>query len=173
MLPPFDVMIMEYPKRTHPRLAYNYSLPGYYYVTIHVQNSAICLSQIHDTVSGADIQLTKLGQIAETQLFELEKRYAYVKILKHVMMPTHIHAIIQLELGDTVRPGLTDIVCAYKSLTTRICNQEGSAAGRKLFQTSFYERILRNENDFQKCWQYIDQNPIKWIMNDHGSEFEP
>ncbi len=164
---------MDYPKRKHPRLPYDYSLPGFYYVTIHVQNRTICLSQICAAKDDVDIRLTKLGEIAETQLFELEKRYTYIKIHKYVIMPTHIHAIIQLQLGGCPRYGLTDIVCAYKSLTTRPCNQEESVTGRKLFQTSFYETVLRNENAYRRCWQYIELNPIKWVLNDNESEFEP
>ncbi len=104
---------------------------------------------------------------------ELESRYPYVRIEKYVIMPTYIHAIIQLRMGDVPRPGLTDIVCAYKSITTRICNQASKTPGRKVFQTSFYETVLRNEQAYQKCWQYIDNNPIKWILHEDMPEFEP
>ena len=32
----------------------------------------------------------------------------------------------------------------------------------KLFQTSFHDHIIRNEKDYQKIWEYIDINPLKW-----------
>ena len=84
-------------------------------------------------------------------------------------MPTHIHAIIVLTsetTGASPRPTLTDIICAYKSLTTRICNQTDNAAGRKIFQTSFYEKVLRSENGYREAWQYIDENPAKLSLQD-------
>ena len=52
---------------------------------------------------------------------------------------------------------------AYKSLVTRVCNQRFQTPGRKQFQTSFYETILRDENMYQKCWRYIEGNPSKWL----------
>ncbi len=88
-------------------------------------------------------------------------------------MPTHIHVIIRLLPGNGARRGLTDIICAYKSLTTRMVNQKMGMQGAKLFQTSFYETVLRNERAYQKCWQYIDDNPMKWYLNEEQSEFEP
>ncbi len=155
---------MEYPKRKHPRLCeYNYSLPGFYYVTIHLQNHEDRLSRIISQQIGATVQLTPLGRLAEEQLFALQSRYTYVKLDHYVIMPTHIHAIFQFLPGEAQRPGLTDIVCAYKSLTTRVCNQEMQTPGRKLFQTSFYETVLRNEQAYRECWRYIAGNPSKWI----------
>ena len=55
-------------------------------------------------------------------------------------MPNHIHVVLILEseaAGASPRPTITDIVCAYKSLTTRECKKNGFDG--KLFQTSFYE----------------------------------
>ena len=33
-----------------------------------------------------------------------------------------------------------------------------------MFQTSFYEEVLRNEKAYQECWRYIDENPLKWLL---------
>lgn len=111
------------------------------------------------------VSLSKIGLIAEQQLFDLENRFGFVKIDKYVIMPNHIHAIIVLDgqtAGASPRPTLSDIICAYKSLTTRICNQSEMRHGRELFQTSFYEEIIRNEKAYQEIWEYIAENPRKW-----------
>jgi hypothetical protein len=34
--------------------------------------------------------------------------------------------------------------------------------GEKLWQTSYHEHIVRDENDFLFHWTYIDQNPARW-----------
>ena len=117
--------------------------------------------------AGAVTHLTQVGKIAEQQLFALEKRYPCVKIDKYVIMPNHIHAIFRLTeaAGASPRPTLMDVVGTYKSLTTRTCNQLCGTPGRKLFQTSFYETVLRNEKAYQECWLYIHGNPAKWLEN--------
>ena len=156
---------MEHKNRKYPRLKeYNYSLPGYYYVTIHNERNASPLSKI---IPGsihcrATSQLTPIGKIVMEQLLLLEQRYPYVKIDKYVIMPTHIHAIIRLYDGAIPRQGVTGIVGAYKSLATRIINMTRNTPGEKQFQRSFYESVIRNEAAYQSCWKYIDENPDQW-----------
>ena len=158
----------QYPKRKHPRLKqYDYSLPGYYYVTIHMEPNTPALSSVGRGLApaGPEVTLTDLGEIAVQQLHALEQRYCCVKVDKFVIMPNHIHMILQLTeaAGASLRPTLMDVIGAYKSLTTRECNRICQMPGRKLFQTSFYETVLRNEKAYQECWRYIDGNPGKWL----------
>ena len=177
MLPPRTMRVkMELPNRKHPRLKeYDYSLPGYYYVTIHVEKNSPVLSAVGRGLAPAEakVTLTEVGRIAQEQLFLLERRYSYVKIDKYVIMPTHIHAIIVLDetAGASPRPTLSDVICTYKSLATRELNRALNIPGRKLFQASFYESVLRNEKAYQKCWNYIDGNPGKWLENTEEKEW--
>ena len=161
---------MELPKRKHTRLKnYDYSLPGYYYVTIHASQGGIRFSEVRRGIlpNPAEVKLLEAGLVAQRQLFALQERYPYVKIDQYVIMPTHIHAIICLEGGGSpeARPSLTDIICAYKSLTARQINQQMRTPGRKVFQTSFYETVLRNKKAYEECWKYIAGNPEKWLLN--------
>lgn len=55
-----------------------------------------------------------------------------------------------------------DIVCAFKSISTRLCNQHDNAQGQKIWQTSFYDEIIDKEEAYQEIWQYIDENPSRW-----------
>lgn len=99
-------------------------------------------------------------------LLLLEQRYPYVKSDKYVFMPTHVHVIIRLYDGAIPRPGLNDIVGAYKSLATRAINIVRNTPGQSQFQRSFYETVIRSENAYQSCWRYIDENPEKWGMQE-------
>ena len=111
--------------------------------------------------------MTKQGAIAQQQLLALEQRYDYLRVDKHVIMPTHIHVILRLletEKKLESRASIPDIVGAYKSITTRAINRESGAPGQKIFQTSFYDTVLRNERAYQECWTYIDGNPDKWHL---------
>ncbi|MCM1330125.1 MAG: transposase [Ruminococcus sp.] len=167
---------MAYYNRKHIRLKnYDYSQYGYYYVTIHTAGDEHILSNVGRGLAPAcyEIKLTEIGKIAEQQLFALEERFKGVKIDKYVIMPNHIHAVIIIgdnaenmgKAGASPRPTLPDIICAYKSITTRICNKNDNIQGRKIFQTSFYESIIRNEKAYCSVWEYIENNPLKWIID--------
>lgn len=56
---------------------------------------------------------------------------------------------------------ISDIVCTFKSLTTRECKKVAHV--EKLFQRSFYDHVIRDEYDYQIKWQYIDDNLAKWL----------
>lgn len=170
------------PKRKHKRLKeYDYSSDGYYYVTICSKNMKCIFGKIDKNVgrglapaerrySDIVITLSPYGLVAEKQLFALEQRYDYVRIDKFVIMPNHIHAIIILDgkaAGASPRPTLPDIICAYKSLTTCECNKMSNVKGRKIFQESFYEKVIRNEEGYLEVWQYIDENPRKWQNDEY------
>jgi putative transposase len=155
-------------QRKHPRSKdHDYSQDGYYHVTICTIENASILSKVivGRGLAPAEIRLTPIGQIIEEQLLELSERYHNVKIDKYVIMPTHLHAIVVIRgdaAGASPRPTLGDIICAFKSLSTRVCNQQGNKQGRKLWQSSFYDEIIRNEEAYLQIWQYIDENPAKW-----------
>ena len=35
---------------------------------------------------------------------------------------------------------------------------------KKLWQKSYYDHIIRNQNDYNEIWEYIDNNPKKRIL---------
>ena len=34
---------------------------------------------------------------------------------------------------------------------------------RKIWQKSYYDHIIRNQEDYNEIWKYIEQNPKKWM----------
>lgn len=95
----------------------------------------------------------------------MEKRYPFLKIDQYVIMPNHIHVILMLgeAAGASPRPTVPDIVCAYKSLTTRECKK--AIPVDKVFQDSFYEHIIRGKEDYIGIAEYIINNPKQWEMD--------
>lgn len=164
----------NFPVRKHTRLKnYDYSQNGYYFVTICCDKNKNYFGKIVSVGRGLApaekaVKLSRKGKIAERQLLLLTKRYSSVRVDKYIVMPNHIHAIIIIENcndGDTAgaspRPTLSDIICAYKSLTTRECNYADNAPSRKIFQTSFYDRVIRSQNEYENIWKYIYGNANK------------
>jgi len=155
------------PKRKHVRLNhYDYSTAGAYFITICTQNRRCLLSHIVGRgLAPAEIEYTVYGQIAREQLLLLEQRYPLLKIDRYVIMPNHIHAILLLkETADSShRPTIMDIVCAYKSLVTRQCKKVRPID--KLFQISFFEHVIRGQQDYNEIAVYIMNNPKQWELD--------
>ena len=162
---------MNLPQRKHPRLKnYDYSQDGCYYITVHIAPDGNRLSQIlyNQQQHTANVILTETGSILQSQLLALPNRFPGVNINKYVIMPTHLHAILDFyrdAAGASPRPTLSDVVGTLKSLTTRECNRCFGTPGRILFQKSFYESVLRNQADYLARWKYIDENPLKWAIS--------
>jgi len=74
-------------------------------------------------------------------------------------MPNHIHIIIVLQCGENGRPKVAPTI-------SRIIQQfKGSISkqiGFSIWQKLFHDHIIRNEKKYQKIWEYIDTNPLKW-----------
>ena len=164
--------VKELPKRKHPRLGnYDYNSAGAYFVTICTQNRQCVLSRIvgrglapAETIG---TEYTLFGTIAEKQLLLLEDRYPCLAVDQYVIMPNHIHAIMILNgetAGASPRPTIMDIVCAYKSLTTRECKKNGF--DEKLFQNSFYDHVIRDREDYDAHARYIAENPMRWSFDE-------
>ena len=168
----------DLPKRKHPRLkGYNYSQNGYYFVTMCAVHRRCVFGTIQSVGRGLApaaqddnrIVLSARGEIAKQQLAALEQRYDFVRVDRYVIMSNHIHMILVLEgkAGASPRPTLPDILCAYKSLTTRACNAVLNTPGEKIFQTSFYEKVIRNDEGYLQACQYISENPRKWKNDEY------
>ena len=80
-------------------------------------------------------------------------------------MPNHIHLLVTMDESAMQQTNnLSHIIGRLKSLTTRECWQQGYIE-KQLFQTSYYEHVIRNQAEFDQIWNYIDQNPKKWTLD--------
>jgi hypothetical protein len=76
--------------------------------------------------------------------------------------------IITIDNRTTARVVPTDIsnvISAYKSIIAneymKECNKRGIKMGN-IWQRSYYDHILRNQQDYEDAWNYIEGNPLKW-----------
>ncbi len=81
------------PTRYSVRLkGYDYSQNGLYFVTICVQNHKCLFGNIRDGL----VSLNYAGKIAEHELIEMPKHRRYVILKEHIIMPNHIHMIVEI-----------------------------------------------------------------------------
>ena len=135
---------------------FDYAQKRAYFVTVCTQERCEILAEI---CRGGAL-LLPIGKIVEQEICNLSQKYGVV-IDKYVIMPNHIHMILFL-WGEECRNTLSDVLCALKSVTTKRANQVDECSGRRIWQRSFHDHIIRDEKDYLKIWQYIDENPSKW-----------
>ena len=158
---------MELPKRKPTRLKnYDYTSKGAYFITICTKDRMELLSKIlvGQGLAPAEYKLTKYGKIAKSQIELLKERYTTIRIDNYVIMPNHIHLLISVpndSAGASPCPTISDVICTFKSCTTIECRRNGLFF-KSLFQSSFYDHIIRDDADYQKIWQYIDTNVARW-----------
>ena len=157
---------MERTERKPLRLqAYDYATPGAYFVTICTHKKRKILSKIvGQGLAPAESRLSDSGEIVKRQLLFLKDRYPSIKIDKYIIMPNHVHAIIMIEVqaaGASPCPTLSDVICAFKSLSAR--EYKKYYPNDRLWQTSYYDHVIRGEKDYLEIWSYIDGNPDKWL----------
>ena len=158
---------MELTKRKINRLAdYDYNQNGAYFITICTQDRKPILSQI--VGDGSPVPKTA-GLIAEKTIMQITEKYPSVSVEKHVIMPDHIHILLRIDNGTgNPSPTLGNIIGWYKYQVTKEVNRQNYTAGEKLFQRSYYDHVIRNQQDYNAVWEYIEQNPRKRMMQNNG-----
>ncbi len=128
---------------------YDYSQNGYYFITICTVNKHKILCNI--VGDDAHIVPTKYGTAA------LKFIKTIPGIDKYVIMPNHIHLNVKNENGTmwTSSPTVSQKIKSFKILVTK-------TIGKPIFQRSFYDHIIRDEKDYLRIWEYIENNPEKW-----------
>ena len=159
---------MELPKRKNVRLhGFDYNTPGYYFVTICTKDRKKLLSEIVGTglPDGPQIQLTNYGHIAADRLEHMAEFYPDIKLEKYVVMPNHVHLLLHI-MGTIPDEGNEKIVNSkiskFIGTFKRFCNREWDG---NLWQSRSYDHIIRGERDYQKIWQYIEENPLRWELD--------
>ena len=155
--------MIQLPQRKSTRLKdYDYSKDGYYFITVCTQNRKNILSTVGE---GFPLpKLTQCGEITERLLLEITERYEEINIDKYVIMPNHIHLVIALKNDGRGNPSPTidRAMGWFKYMATKEINKLLETPGKKIFQRSFHDHIIRGEDDYKEIWQYIDSNPSKW-----------
>jgi REP element-mobilizing transposase RayT len=82
---------------------YDYSSDNLYFITSCVQNRICCFGKIV-VVMGRDpsqqMILNEWGAIAENQWYWLSEQYPYVLLHAFIVMPNHIHGIIEINRNN-------------------------------------------------------------------------
>lgn len=161
---------------------YDYTFPGAYYVTITTHER----KRIFREIQLSEIHLSKIGMITRLEWERLPKRFDHMDLGAFVIMPNHIHGIIIISRRDTgkleinnngqrsprvltnerfgapVEGSIPTIIRSFKSSVSLRCRLLAGREGKSIWQSGYYEHIVRDVEDMDRITGYIEANPSNW-----------
>ncbi len=152
---------------------FDYSSSGMYFVTSITKNR---IPHFGDIKFGQMV-LNTFGKIAQSQWLWLAKQYLYVQLHSFVVMPNHVHGILEinrnlvgsgrdLTLQDEIKiKPLSELIGAYKTTSSKLIHLAGCEDF--LWQRSFHDSIIRDKVSYYKITNYIKSNPRNWSDDEY------
>ena len=171
---------MNYNPNIHHRKSirlknYDYSQEGLYFITICTENRGKLFGEILNDNVGADpcvcpvFKPNNAGEMIEKWLLELSNKFKNIKCDEYVIMPNHIHFIIEIlnQQGEHIGSPLPTIIQWFKTMTTNeyiklVKQNKLPNFNKRVWQRNYYENIIRTEEIHLKVAEYIKNNPLKW-----------
>ena len=157
----------ERPIRKLQRLSgYDYSQNGVYFVTICTESRKQMFGDISTNMPPI-MELNPLGLILQNAIIEIPSHQNEVRILAHVIMPNHIHLLLEIDQADTSTSSidLSRIVKGLKAYVSRTATEHGFEG--KVWQNSFHDHVIRHEVDLETHHKYIITNIDRWHEDEY------
>jgi len=164
-------------RRRSTRLpGYDYTRPGAYFVTI----CAFHKRQILSEISEERLFLSPIGLIVEDELKRFQILRRGIEIDRFVIMPNHVHLIIQItdESDKPVPVGahrdaplhrpprsLGSIIGQFKGSVTTGVRRFHRDLHFIVWQRNYYEHVIRDEAKLNRIRCYITENSIRWRLD--------
>jgi len=181
-------------KRKSIRLKrFDYASEAFYFITMCTQDRIHLFGEIIDN----ELILNDCGKVANQCWLDIPNHFPHAKLHEFVIMPNHIHGIIEIvenmgihkNLNSTSNflnsiwlvgeknfsPQLTEfkspvktigsIVRGFKIGVTKWIRNEypdSFTKNRSVWQRDYFDRIIRDQMEFDRIEKYIFDNPKNW-----------
>ncbi len=183
---------MSLPERRHHRLKnYDYSSNGSYFITICSYQKLPIFGKIEEGV----MKYSRCGEIACREIEETNRLRGDkgIKITNWVVMPNHVHLLIEIshdpifdsnpqfeEFSNPTKQSVSTIIRAYKGAVTKATRQNADGHDPSnghdpscpygVWQKGYYDNIIKNDEMYEKVWQYISLNPLLWDEDKYNED---
>lgn len=144
---------------------WDYSTRGLYFLTVCAKDHQPLFGRVvgGGVLDAPRVALTEAGAAIERRISVINAHYRHVQIEQYVIMPNHLHLLV-LVSGPSRTPAPTnnranEVIPALISTLKRFVNKD---CGEDLWQTRYYDHVVRDDRDLHRIQTYIDQNPAKW-----------
>jgi REP element-mobilizing transposase RayT len=128
----------------------DYSRAGAYLVSICTKERKCLFGDIENQA----MAMNAAGRMSDKWYVELENKFKDIRCDEYIIMPNHLHAIIQ-NIGFV---GADLCVCPDD-------HRHGRTSGEHIGSPLHYEHILRSENEMSRIREYIRNNPAQWATD--------
>jgi len=169
-----------YHRRSIRMKGYDYSRPGFYFVTVCVHGRECLFGKIIDDQMFAN----EYGRIVQSEWVTTAEMRQDVVLGEFVIMPNHFHGILRIagnrkhaddrkkvdrQGGDRqVAPtgpksrSVGAIMAGFKSAVTKRINIVRDTPGAPVWQRNYFEHIIRDDTDYIQIAEYVLTNPRRW-----------
>jgi len=164
---------------------YDYSMDGYYFVTVCANNRR----HLFGDIDCGEMVLNDAGLIAAQCWNEIPVHFPCVTLDEFIVMPNHVHGILIItdNVGannysplrvrmsvQSMRPRGTSktigsMIRGFKIGVTKWFHQNTDI--RDIWQRNYHDHIIRGDADLYRIRQYIINNPAGWEDDEYyGNE---
>ena len=155
------------PQRKNLRLAHkDYSAVGGYFITICTYKKQSLFGRLGKNRDG---KIELLGYSYHTDymiqkwLEKINENFPSIELDTHIIMPDHIHLILQIHDPTNMTP-IPTVIEWFKTMTTNeyirsVKEGQYPPFHKSVWQRSYYEHIIRNIDDLSEIRNYIIRNP--------------
>jgi REP element-mobilizing transposase RayT len=153
-------------RKEHRLPGYDYSQAGSYFLTLCTQGRACILASVDKPT-----ELSVLGVLVRKAWLDLPGHYRNVELDEFVVMPNHLHAIVNLKPMDKAY-ALGTVIQGFKAYTAREINRLRNEPGAAVWQRNYHDRVIRDAGEFDRIREYIKMNPSNWMDDENNLQQE-
>jgi putative transposase len=176
--------------------SYDYSSPGAYFITICAHRKRCVFGEIVD----GRMHRNDCGDIVQEEWFRSATIRKEIQFDAWVVMPNHVHGIVMItppvgahgqmpafaiappktgphdhaplqgRLPRRRPRSLGTFVGGFKSAVRSRINKMRGTIGLPVWQSNYYEHVIRNEDDLNQIREYILTNPMRWADDRENPE---
>ncbi|MFH2138527.1 MAG: transposase [Candidatus Omnitrophota bacterium] len=175
-------MVKFYTRKNNRLKHCDYTLNGYYYVTICTDGRKEWLGNVIND----QIQINLYGRICQQTWLDLPTHYNNLSIDTFILMPNHIHGILiidnfnkrvnprgrvtnpPLQVNNNKSYSLSEIIRGFKTFSSKQINITIKTGNKFKWQRSFHDHIIRNDKSLNNIREYIINNPAAWAEDENN-----
>jgi REP element-mobilizing transposase RayT len=163
-----------------PRLSgWDYGAHGLYFVTICTKDRVPHFGEVlqSDPQSNPIVQQTDIGKATHKHWEQIPEFHPYVHLDEFIVMPDHLHGILFFNRPNKDTWEVNKFGGQRKNLASVIRGFKGSVKKYAIlnniefeWQPRYYDRVIRDEKEYDNIRAYIYNNPDNWFVKNEGFE---
>lgn len=151
------------PRTTRRAKFRDYQAPGYYMITITAKEQTAPFCRISGAPTNPQIVDTPLGLIIHEKVQTMPDYTPQLRVLTHVLMPDHVHILIQVK--ERLERHLGKVIGGMMGGSTAMARKKGLISSEEsLFKEKFHDRIVTKVGQIDTLRNYINDNPRRLLI---------